>query len=145
MELEVCELPLRDVWKDIARIPHSYRRDVHGRQLHRGEIVKLKVNGTRKFVVLHGCRKKGARIVLIDSKLRTDLKLKNGVVYDFELERASLPGQWVWTWNASEPMYRVPAQVSLISFVLGVLGLILGIVSIRAGIAKLLQSMIHHF
>ena len=144
MELEVCELPLRDVWKDIARIPRSYRRDVHGRHIRRGEIVKLEVNGRRKFVVVHGCRRKGARIVLIDSKLRTDLKLENGKVYDFDLERASLPGQWIWMWNASEPTYRVPAQISLVSFVLGVLGLILGIVSIRTDIGKLLQWIRHY-
>jgi hypothetical protein len=144
MRLEVHELSHEDVWKDIVRIPHAFRRDVNEKPIRRGEIVRLTVNGKHKFVVVLGCPKKGAAIILVDSKLRTDLKLKTGMPYTFDLRRASLPGQWVWMWTTSDPSFRVPAQVSLVSFGLGMLGLILGIVSARADVAKFLHWVHPH-
>ncbi len=142
MMLTVEALPSADVWKDVIRIPHHHRKDVNGERLERSAICSLTVpNRGTKFVVLHGCHKSDA-IIQIDSKLRTDLHLKVGNQYDFQLNRASLIGTWRWMWNASEPMYRVPAQIGLISFVMGAVGLVLGIVSVRSDIVNALRWLL---
>jgi hypothetical protein len=129
MNLKVEQIPERDTWKDVVRIPYEHRYTLNGIRVRRGAVCKLIVNRRSKLVTVHGCPLRGARIQ-IDSKLRTDLGLDQGCSYEFELRLISWTGYWRWAWTASDPAYRVPAQMSLISLVLGLIGLLLGLISI---------------
>ena|ERR1700722_15780817 len=83
----------------------------------------MTVNDRSKLVTVHGCPKPGAGIIQLDSKLRVDLRLEEDKPYDFQLRPLSWLGHWRWAWNASDPSFRIPAQISLISLILGLIGL----------------------
>lgn len=134
--LMVRELQSDSVWKDVVRIPHAFRKDANNQHIVRGAVCKLSVGGRHKFVVVHGSPLKEQAVILIDSKLRTDLKLKKGVAYQFSLRVCTgVVDKWRWMWTASDPLMRVPAQLSLLSFALGVIGLLLGVIGIRKDIS----------
>lgn len=140
--LTVNHLPVADAWKDIVRVPHAHRIGINGKPIRRGEICKLTIANRHRYVVVHGCPQKGAAIIQIDSKVRNDLKVSVGNSYPFGLEIASTFGVWKWMWRASEPMYRVPAQLGLISLFLGVVGLVLGLLALHQEIGELIHKLI---
>ena len=127
MQFTVENLATKDSWKDIVRIPEPYRTTVHGDHIGRGTICKLTVNDKSKYVIVRGSKRK-ARTINMDLNLRLFLKVKEANLYDFELRKASWFQCLLFAWSASDPIYRVPAQLSLISLALGLLGLFLGVV-----------------
>lgn len=139
-KLTVHELPVQDSWKDMARVPKDYRVDANGKRFSRSKVCKVIVGDKHKLLAIHGSPEKDARIML-DSPTRIDLgHLKVGSSYDVELRPVGWLGYWRWAWNASEPAYRVPAQISLISLVLGVIGLLLGALSLWPIVDSWLKS-----
>jgi hypothetical protein len=126
LTLSVHELQVQDCWKDIVRIPRDYRVDVNAKRIRRAKICKVTVNEKSKLLAVRGCPEKDARI-LVDSPTRHDLEIDVGNSYEVELRPVWWYGYWKWAWNAADPAYRVPAQISLISLVLGVIGLFLGL------------------
>jgi len=126
MNLTVEQIPEKDIWRDFVRIPHSHRKDQEGKGIPRGTVCSLRVNDKKRLVAVRGCPNAGARIQ-IDDVLRHKLGLTEGQTYNIELRRVTWFGYWRWSATASDPAYRVPAQISLVSFVLGVIGLLLGV------------------
>ncbi len=126
LTLTVHELPVVDCWKDMVRIPRDYRVDVKGKRIRRAKICKVTINEKSKLLAVRGCPEKDARI-LVDSPTRHDLEIDVGNSYEVELRPVWWYGYWKWAWGAADPAYRVPAQISLISLVLGVIGLFLGL------------------
>ena len=128
--LTVHEMPVQDSWKDMVRIPHKYRVDPEGRGIRRGTICRVSIGGKHKLLTVRGCRATDPRI-LLDSPTRIALgKLQAGTLHDVELRPVGSMGYWRWAWGAADPAYRVPAQISLISLVLGIIGLVLGILGV---------------
>jgi hypothetical protein len=114
-------------WKDAVRIREEFRKDTKGNDIERGTICWLGVNGALRLVVVHGCKTEEP-IIHIDLNLRKDLGIRKGETYEFTLKKATWWGRWRWAMTASDPAYRIPAQISVISLALGVIALFLGII-----------------
>jgi hypothetical protein len=84
--------------------------------------------------VVHG-RETDDPVIQMDLNVRLGLRLKTGKTYDFAIEKLSWIQRLWFPWKASDPIYRIPAQLGLISFllgsVLGVIGVVLGIMSLK--------------
>ncbi len=126
LTLTVHELPVEDCWKDLVRIPHEYRVDVNSKRIRRAKICEVTINGKTRLLAVRGCEEKDARI-LVDSPTRHKLDIDVGKSYEVKLRPVWWFGYWKWAWSAADPAYRVPAQISLISLVLGIIGLFLGL------------------
>ena len=127
MKLKVEELPIEDTWKDIVRIRQPERVDNKGKQINRGTICCLTVNGNSKWVIARGLKKKTG-VIQMDRNVRHDLDVDVDEYHDFTLTRISwLKSLW-FPWKASDPIYRLPAQLGLISLALGIIGLGLGLI-----------------
>jgi hypothetical protein len=125
-KLKVHEMPVEDCWKDMARIPKDHRIDVRGKHIRRAKICKVTVGEKHKLLAVRGCPEPDARI-LLDSPTRSELGMRVGESYTVELRPVWWLGYLRWAWGAADPAYRVPAQISLVSLVLGVIGLLLGV------------------
>jgi hypothetical protein len=136
MELTVAESAVQDSWKDIVRIKKDYRKDRNGAYLRRGAICRITANGWSKWVVVHG-REPSDRLIQMDLSVRLALKTKVGEKYDFQLDRLSwLQSLW-FPWKASDPIYRVPAQLALVSLIIGT---VLGLIGIGLGLEPILRE-----
>jgi hypothetical protein len=90
-------------------------------------ICLISVGGKSKWVIARGLKIEQG-VVRMDQNVRAELDVNVGDICDFKLSRISwLKSLW-FPWKASDPIYRIPAQLSLISFALGLIGLILGLV-----------------
>jgi hypothetical protein len=130
MELKVQNLASEDTWKDIVRINKGFRKDRVELHIPRGKICRITVGKNSKWVIVHG-REPKDNVIQMDLTTRLALEVETEQPYEFSLDQ--LP--WIKTlwfpWKASDPMYRLPAQLSIVSFflgvVLGVLGIIVGL------------------
>ncbi len=125
MKLMVEKLPAEDAWKDIVRIHEPDRLDGDGVVIRRGTICRLEVNGKSTWVIARGLPKRHG-VIQIDLNLRSELDVDEGAAYEFTLTRISWLKTLWFPWKASDPIYRIPAQLALISFALGVVALALG-------------------
>jgi len=131
MRLTVENLAWEDTWKDIVRIKKQYRKDRENKHIRRGAICRITMGDKSKWVIVHG-RESDDEVIQMDLNVRLALGVKTKQAYDFTLDRISwLKSLW-FPWKASDPIYRLPAQLSLVSFflgvVLGVLGILVGLV-----------------
>ena len=73
-------------------------------------------------------------VIQMDLNVRLALEVKVGETYDFSLEPLSWIKSLWFPWWASDPIYRLPAQLGLLSALIGtilaVLGIVLGLVPI---------------
>ncbi len=130
MKLRIQQLPREEVYKDMARIPEGFRMDKKGSPIPEGRICKVKAAGRSKLLSLRGREGESGAVILMDAKSREDLSVAEGAEEDFTLTRVWLVGQFLWSWRASDPLYRIPAQVALLSAVFGALGALLGALSL---------------
>ncbi len=126
MKLKVMSLPVEDTWKDIVRIDKHNRKDFEGKHINRGSICRLCLGNKSKWVVVHG-RKTVEPVIQMDLNMRLQLDVTEGEAYDLTLRKMSWLRSLWFPWKASDPLFRLPAQISLISFGLGLLALILAI------------------
>ena len=133
MHLTVEGLSPHDCWKDIVRIKEQYRNDWRGKPIKRGKICRITIGGKSAWVVVHG-RNTDEPVIQMDLNLRQKLEIRKGRTYDFDIRQIRWPRSLWFPWYASDPGYRLPAQLALItSFV----GTILGIAGVLLGIAAL--------
>jgi hypothetical protein len=128
--LRVSNIPVEDTWKDIVRIKNVYRTDYRGKHVPRGSLCRIEVNGSSKWVVIRGLQPDEPDIEM-DLTTRLFLGLRVGQTYDFTIYRLWWPQRLWFPWRASDPIYRLPAQLGLISLILGtslgLLGVLLGV------------------
>jgi hypothetical protein len=131
MQLKVQKLPDGDGWRDMVRVPHKFRKDATGEHIARGHVVRIHANGQCGYVVVRGYDYKANEphdgLIFVDSTWRGKLKLEVDESYEVTLERVGRLADWLWIWRANDPLIRIPAQISLISFFLGILALLLAI------------------
>lgn len=135
MELQVKKLPDEDGFRDMVRVPHKFRKDTNGKHISRGQVCRISANGKSGYIVVRGYDyKKGEPhdpVIFVDSTWRGKLSLKKeeeeGLKCDIKLEPVGTLAEWLWLWRANDPIIRIPAQISLISFFLGLLALALAI------------------
>ena len=82
--LTVHELRVADAWKDMARIPHAYRKDASGKNIRRNKICDVTIGDKHKLLAIRGCSEKDARIQL-DSHTRLELGVRDGDSCEVEL------------------------------------------------------------
>lgn len=131
MNLRVEKLPAEDAWKDIVRIPEVLRKDCTGKHVKRGSICRIIVDDKSKWVIVHGLRSDD-RVIQMDLNVRIALGVEKEAHYDVEIEQLGWLQRLWFPWKASDPLYRLPAQLSIIAFILGmivgVLGLLVGLI-----------------
>ncbi len=114
MKLSVGPLALEDTWKDIVRIKKDYRKDLNKKHIPRGAICRITVGDRSKWVIVHG-RESNDEVIQMDLNVRLALGVETNNIYDFTIERLSwLKSLW-FPWKASDPIYRLPAQLSIVS------------------------------
>lgn len=131
VQLVVRALPLEDTWKDVIRLNKKYRRDDGGRHIPRGRVCRISVGNRSKWVIAHG-READDAVIQMDLNVRLALGVKLDDSYFFTIEHLSwLKSLW-FPWKASDPIYRLPSQLSLlallIGIVLGVLGILVSVI-----------------
>lgn len=123
IRLTVGKAATDDIGRDVLRINYADRPQ----GISRHDIVSVEVNGRSAIVAIRGNDEPG--IVNFDVDTRDDLRVLPGETYEFELRRIWF-GRLRWYWDATDPATRVPAQIAVISFILGLIGLALGILSV---------------
>ena len=136
MKLKITHIDSEDVYKDMARIPKSYRHDYRGALIPEGRVCKVIVNQKELLLSLRGSNQYSDAVICIDEKTRNDLELTIGTEADFNFRKVGWWGQFLWAWRASDPIYRIAARVALVSLILGAVGLLLGVVGIYIAIPK---------
>jgi hypothetical protein len=115
----------------MVRIPHKFRKDQTGEHIARGHVIRIRANGKSGYVVVRGYDYKPNEphegLIFVDSTWRGKLALDPDSTYEITIERAGRLADWLWIWRANDPLIRIPAQISLISFFLGILALTLAI------------------
>jgi len=128
-QLAVKALEIEDTWKDIVRINKSLRHDIHGRFVRRGTPCALRKgrDGPCKWVVVHS-RESPDAVSQMDLNVRLALDVREGEICEFSLETLSWIRSHWFPWWASDPIYRLPAQLGLLSAAIGTVLAVLGIV-----------------
>lgn len=123
MKLTVLEAYDHDLYKDMARIHVSHRSGVK-----RNGLARITVAGCKSEVLaVRGMEPEKRDFVRLDHEVRDRLNVKLDQQYDFDVRRASAFDHLRWALGSSEPALRVATWIAIWSFVLGVLGLIIGI------------------
>ncbi|WP_397547363.1 hypothetical protein ABUL39_02975 [Rhodothermus marinus] len=134
LELQVRRARQEDVYRDLVRIPEVWRKDCNGEVIPEGSVCKIKIlkdNRTRTgYAIVRGVGDESGRVIYVDERLRNFLGIKPGDSVQVVLKKTGLIGQLIWAWRASDPAYRVAARLAVLSFILGLLGFILGVFSL---------------
>jgi hypothetical protein len=113
----------------MVRIPERYRLDKAGNKIGEGKICKIAVaSGVSKLLAVRGSIGVDRPEIRMAEKTRNDLGVTLGEEYDFEIRQSRWPGHICWSWTASDPAYRIPAQIAVSSLILGFISLILGLI-----------------
>src|ERR1051326_7413361 len=127
VDLQVHEALHDEVYKDIIRVYWEHRGD-----LEVNSIVKVIVNdsGPRYFAI-RGLNPDKRDNVYLDWLGRRRLgELQLGEVYRFNISSTNPWEKLKWACLASDPASRIAAWIAVWSAVLGILGLVLGIISV---------------
>jgi hypothetical protein len=119
MKLQVHQVVEADVYKDIARIHYSQRKEIK-----EGRICRLSIGREHKLVAIRGlpdCEKGWIRIDDI-TRSRLGLPKFDGTFpeADFDIREVSFVGRIKWAWQASEPAARIAAQLGMVSLLIAI-------------------------
>ena len=131
MKLKVQQATKEDVYRDIVRVSERYRLDTHGEWVPEGSVCRIIAPSGTAYGILRGLDNSSEPVINMDERLRNLLHLRDGAEVDFQFKSAGFWGQFRWAWSASDPAYRVAARLALLSVVLGAVGLLLGLFSLR--------------
>lgn len=119
--LEVRQLPLEEVFQDMARVAFEHRR--HSKA---GRVIVLKANGKTARALARGARGRDQNTISLDDATRDRLSVSSGEKIDFTIERARIWDEFMWGWEATNAVTRVGTRLGVLSVSLGLLGLVLG-------------------
>jgi hypothetical protein len=121
-----------EVYQDLVRIQATYRRTADGLHVPEGQVCRITAEKTGRstLVVLRGRHGPDEPSIWIDEMTRDVLGIQVGQQTSFRLENDVWFGAWRWASRSSDVGYRICAQLALLSVGLGLLGLVLGIISI---------------
>ncbi len=127
-KLTVQRLPNDDHWKDMARVPWTHRMDARGRAIRPPTICKIRVGNRSKRLSVRGWDETEEAVILLDRTTRLDLGVQLGAAYEVELRPVTVIGSWIWACCSADPAYRFPAQISIVSLILGVVALVVSFI-----------------
>jgi hypothetical protein len=127
VRLSVRSAEIDDVYKDIVRISEESRGP-----LKTGRVHKFATGSGTAHFILRGSSPSNVGKILMDEAARAKLKLEPSAECDFDIQEVGFWGELRWAWSATDPTYRVAGKLGVLSFVLGVISLILGFAAICA-------------
>ncbi len=83
-------------------------------------------NGKSIFAIARNTLKNDKEGIWLDDEQRKNLSIRDGDKLNFDFTKASSLREIVWLWNASNPANRIPGRLGVVSFGLGIVGLLLG-------------------
>ena len=127
--LEVHQLSASEVYRDIVRVNEAHRTDKRMRRIKEGGICVVRANGRECYAILRGYQDSSTPEIRMDDYTRgpDKLNLKLNHSYEFEFKVVRFFGTLRWAWNATEMGYQVASRIAIISFFMGLVGLLLGI------------------
>src|SRR5262249_8587120 len=125
VSLVVHELEKDEFLHDIVRVHYSHRQDIKA-----GQICCLTVNGFTVLAAARGAPKNDVNGIWLPDAMRSHLGLKKGMRAEFKIEKARWDQQFAWLWYSSDPVNRTAGRLGVISFILGLIGLALGLISL---------------
>ena len=125
MRLLVHQLIKEDVFQDIVRVHRSHRKGIAA-----GQLCRITANGATVLAVARNSHGNDVEGIWLDDAMRSHLRVKEGAKADFEIKKARWDQEFAWLWNAANPIIRAPGRLAVISFILGLFGLALGLISI---------------
>jgi len=132
MKLKVERADQEDIYRDIVRIPEKCRVGPRDEVIPEGCVCKIVLlkTGRSGYAIVRGTGHREEPIVKMDERLRNILGVEPGDQVELMIQKVGLLGEFYWAWRASDPAYRVAARMALLSIVLGMVGFLLGILSI---------------
>jgi hypothetical protein len=123
--LEVLTANNDDVYRDVARVPQKHRGAIK-----EGTLCKISCGSRAAFLAVRGSQNHSDATIKLDEKTRIELGIELAKSYDFSIMPLNFCGQYRALWHASDPHDRFAMRLSLISFALGIIGIVLGVVSV---------------
>jgi hypothetical protein len=121
-KLTVHEIDREDVFLDSMRVHYSHRPGIRS-----GRLCRVTANGKSTFAIARNTLKNDREGIWLDNVQRQNLGgIREGDKLDFKVTKASSLREIVWLWNASNPANRIPGRLGIVSFGLGIVGLLLG-------------------
>src|SRR5262245_54788492 len=125
VKLEVLKIAEEDIYKDFVRIPQEHRG-----QIAEGRVCELRVGHECIRRAVRGYLHDASAAIRMDEFTRSRLRLTPGKPVEFVIREVGWIGQFLWAWNASDPVPRIAARLGILSVVLGAVGLVLGIIAL---------------
>lgn len=129
-KLKVAEAREEDVFEDIVRINFRYRQDKAGQTIPSGAVCRISVGHKSARAIVRGLPAEEGPLIRLDESLRRVIGVKSGDEIEIVLKRAGFFEEVVWCWQATNPTYRISARLAVLSVLLGLIGLVLGVISL---------------
>jgi hypothetical protein len=122
IKLTVHEIDREDIFLDSVRVHYSHRPGIRS-----GRLCRIIANGKCTFAIARNTLKNDREGIWLDNTQRKNLGgIRAGDKLDFDFTKASSLREVAWLWNASNPANRIPGRLGIVSFGLGIVGLLLG-------------------
>ena len=123
MKLTVHSASTDDFLQDVVRVHSSNRQGIRS-----GQLCRVSKNGKHIYGI---ARHTGDRTrISLDSAQRRALDVRAGEEADFQFRQLTWFEEINWVWHATDPITRTAARLGILSFWLGIIGLVLGALSL---------------
>ena len=123
--LTVKQLPLQDVFQDMARLALEHRP--HSKA---GKVIVLQAGTRTARALARGAPGRDVSSIFLDDATRDRLGVSSGDQVDFLIRKARFWDEVIWGWQATNAVTRVGTRLAMLSVALGILGLFLGVISV---------------
>jgi len=130
MKLKIMPAAKEDIYRDIIRVHEKYRIDINNSLIAEGSVCRLSANSRSVYGLARGLDKKPEPVIQMDERLRNILCINKGDVVEIEIKKVGFVGQFRWAWKSSDPAYQVMAKLAVLSVGLGIIGFIIGFLSL---------------
>ena len=127
--LTVRQVEREDVFHDVVRVHLDHRPFAQA-----GTVVVVGHAGREVRLVARGAPKRDKTGVWLDLRSREKLGLKPNEQAPITFKQATICDEFKWAWSATDAMPRIAARLGLLSVGLGLLGVLLGALSLGLAI-----------
>jgi hypothetical protein len=123
--LTVKQQSLSDIFEDMARLHLDHRPGAPA-----GRVIAIEANGRTVRAIARGAPNNRRDTIHLDSAMRQRLGVKPNQVVDFTIRIGNWRDDIAWAWHATNAMPRIAIRLATLSVALGVVGLMLGAISL---------------
>lgn len=130
-----------EVYTDTIRVNKFDRKNRKGEIIREGTLCKVGVSGTTRevYAFLRGNNDTNGGNIQIDEYLREELGICKQETYEFIFEKAGFFGSIKWSWNATNPAFRVNSRIAIVSFSISMIFAALTILPMIDDIYKIIR------